>query len=143
MADDPEPGKAPDALKAKVRQVGRPVSAEDIDGYGQLRAIADRSHRLRTIVKAWKDQQTQDRELRGEYARWLLVALAVQAVVVNVAFVLLGCGVLNVDPWTARAFILAVFGEIAALVLVVVRYLFVPPDESILRYLDERKPGGA
>lgn len=46
-----------------------------------------------------------------------MIALAVQAVLVNVAFVLLGFGILVVDPWTARVFIMAVFGEIGALVL--------------------------
>ncbi len=69
-----------------------------------------------------------------------MIALAVQAVVVNVAFVLLGLGALAVEPWTARVFILAVFGEIAALVLLVVKYLFTPSGDTILKYLDERKP---
>ena len=126
MAKSSRTPDLPDSLRAKVEKIGHPVSSEEIDVYGQLTSIRDRSHRLRTLVKAWKDQQTQDRKLREKYANWLMLALAIQAVIVNVAFVLLGVGLLTVEPWTARTFIVAVFGEIAALVLLVVRYLFVP-----------------
>jgi hypothetical protein len=140
-AKRPEP-QIPDSLKDKVKQVGSPISSKDIDSFGKLREIRDRSHRLRTIVRAWKDQQTQDRKLREKYAHGLMIALAVQAVFVNAVCVLLGCGTLTVEPWTARPFIIAVFGEIAALVLLVVKYLFTPSGDTILKYLDERKPKG-
>lgn len=130
--------QVPDSLKDKVRSVGPRVSSRDVDTYGRLREIQDRSHRVRAIVKAWKDQQAQDRKLREKYAHWLLVALAVQAALANLAFVLLGLGLLVVEPWTARSFLLAVFAEIAALVLLVVKYLFTPPGDTILKYLDER-----
>lgn len=140
MAGKKATPQLPEALRAKVAEIGRSISPDDIDAYGKLREIRDRSHRVRAFVKAWKDQQTQDRRLREKYAHWLMIAMAVQAVVVNAAFVLLGLGVLALEPWTARVFITAVFGEIAALVLVVVKYLFTPSGDTILKYLDERKP---
>jgi hypothetical protein len=133
----PEP-QLPDALRALVKDIGRPVTSEDVDTYGRLREIHDRSYRVRVIVKAWKDQQTQDRKMREQYARWLMLAMAVQAVVVNITFVLMGCGVLTFEPWTAKTFIMAVFGEIAALVLLVVKYLYTPSTDKILDYLDDR-----
>jgi hypothetical protein len=86
--------RLPESLQALVKDLGRPVSPEDIDTYGRLQEIQDRSHRVRAIVKAWKDQQTQDRKLREKYAHWLIIAMAVQAVVVNLVFVLLGLSVL-------------------------------------------------
>jgi hypothetical protein len=130
----------PQPLQALVKDIGRPVSSADIDTYGRLQEIQDRSHRVRAIVKAWKEQQAQDRQLREKYAHWLMIAMAVQAVLVNLVFILLGLGVLVVEVWTARVFIMAVFGEIVALVLLVVKYLFTPPGDTILKYLDERRP---
>lgn len=88
-------------------------------------------------MKAWKDQQAQDRRLRDRYAHWLLVSVAAQALLVNAAFLLLGLKLLAVEEWTARVFIAAVFAEIAALVLVIVKYLFAPPSDAILQFLDE------
>jgi hypothetical protein len=132
----------PESLRDKVAKLGPPVSSDDVDTYGRLREIQDRSHRIRSIVKAWKDQQTQDRKLREKYAHWLMIAMATQAILVNLAFILLGVGVLTVEPWTARTFIMAVFGEIAALVLLVVKYLFTPSGDTILKYLDDRRSSG-
>src|SRR5438477_13005173 len=89
-------------LKDLVQDVGKPVSSSDVDSYGKLRQIQDRSHQIRTIVKAWKDQQVQDRNMRERYATYLIVAMAMQALVVNVVFVLMGCGVLTFEAWTAK-----------------------------------------
>jgi len=74
-----------------------------------------------------------------------MVALAAQAIVINIVFVLMGSRLLSVEPWTARTFILSVFGEIAGMVLIVVKYLFTPSSEQILRFLGTRtrkKPRG-
>lgn len=136
----PNTPSVPASLQALVREVSASVTTEEIDTYGKLREIHDKSHRLRVIVKAWNDQQTQDRKLREKFARYLMVALAIQAVLVNVFFLLMGFGLFSVEQWTARLFVALVFGEIAALVLVVVKYLFAPPAESILRYLDRANP---
>lgn len=77
--------------------------------------------------------------MREKYARWLMAALAIQAVLVNLVFVLIGFSVMTFEPWTARTFIMSVFGEIAALVLLVVKYLYTPSSDKILDYLDERR----
>ena len=67
----PQPG-VPDALKSIAQNVSAPMSLSDVDSYGKLRHIQDRSHQIRTIVKAWKDQQTQDRKMRERYANYLI-----------------------------------------------------------------------
>ncbi len=131
--------QVPDNLKSLVQDVGQPVSSSDLDSYGKLRQIQDRSHQVRTIVKAWKDQQAQDRTMRERYANYLIAAMGIQALTVNVVFVLMGCGVLSFEPWTARTFIMAVFAEIAAMVLIVVKYLFTPSSDKVLQFLDEKK----
>lgn len=104
-----------------------------------MRQIEDRSHQVRTIVKAWKDQQTQDRKMRERYANYLILALGLQSLVVNTIFVLIGCGVLTFEPWTARTFIMSVFAEMAAMVLIVVKYLFTPSSDKVLQFLSEKK----
>lgn len=58
MARKKDPPELPESLREKVQSIGRPTSPEDIDTYGKLREIQDRSNRIRAIVKAWKDQQT-------------------------------------------------------------------------------------
>ena len=132
----PVPKKLPPVVKA----VGRPVAPADVDTYGRRKRILDRSYQIRTIVKAWKDQQAQDRKLRQRYATWLISALGIQTLVVNVVFILLGCNVLEAEPWTARLFITSVFAEITALVLIVAKYLFAPPSDKILGILEPAKP---
>jgi len=134
----PEP-QVPDTLKNLVQDVGKPVSSSDVDSYGKLRQIQDRSHQIRTIVKAWKEQQAQDRKMREHYATYLMAAMGAQALVVNVVFVLMGCGVLSFEAWTAKTFIMSVFAEIAAMVLIVVKYLFTPSSEKVLQFLAEKK----
>jgi len=134
----PQP-QVPDTLKNLVQDVGKPVSSSDVDSYGKLRQIQDRSHQIRTIVKAWKDQQTQDRNMRERYATYLIVAMAMQALVVNGVFILMGCGVLTFEAWTPKTFIMSVFAEMAAMVLIVVKYLFTPSSEKVLQFLDEKK----
>ena len=125
----------PDDLKALVTDVGRPITSDDIDTYGRLRKIEDRSHRVRIIISAWKTQQTQERNLRSKFANWLLIAVAVQSVLINIYFVLLGLDALRVEEWTSRVFILAVFTEMATLITLVVKYLFARDDGSLLKCL--------
>lgn len=77
--------------------------------------------------------------MREKYATYLILAMALQALVINVAFVLIGCGILTFEPWTAKTFIVSVFAEIAAMVLIVVKYLFTPSSDKVLQYLREKR----
>jgi len=116
----------PDNLRNLVMAVRRPVTTGDVDVYGRIQAIHNRSRYYRILLRAWEKQQDQDREMRRRYATWLMIAMAVQVLFIDVIYVLMGYGKLTFEPWTARTFILAVFAEIAALVLWVVKYLFAP-----------------
>lgn len=136
MKDGTDP---PMPLPKVVEKVGKPVSREDVDTYGRLKEIHDQSHRTRTIVGAWKKQQTEERAMRRTYATSLLIALGIQALLVNAIYVLVGCKVLVFDPWTARTFIMAVFAEIAAMVFWIVKYLFRQTGNEILQ-LDMKAP---
>lgn len=131
----------PKELQALVEAVGRPVTSDDVDVYRELQRIKDETYRLRTVLRAWKDQQAQDRNLRSRYATWLMIAMGVQMVVINVVFVLMGCSVLKFEQWTANTFIMGVFAEVAALVLLVVKYLFTPASDKILDLMKGQKDG--
>jgi hypothetical protein len=139
MAKKKADPQIPDNSKGLVQDVGKPVTLSQVDTFGKLRQIRDRSHQIRTIVKAWKDQQAQDRKMRERYATYLIVAMGLQAITINVVFVLMGCGVLTFEAWTARTFILSVFAEIAAMVLIVVKYLFTPSSDKVLQFLGQKK----
>jgi hypothetical protein len=136
MAGKPQ---LPKELQSLVKEVGKPVSSDDVNLYGRIQSIADESHRLRTILSAWRSQQTQDRKLRERYAKWLIIALGGQSAAINIVFILIGCGLLTFEPWTAKTFIMAVFAEIAAMVFLVVRYLFTPSGDRILDLIDRNK----
>lgn len=117
--------------------VGGPVIPADIDSYKELRAADDRSRKLTTILTAWTQQQDQDRALRKTYGKWLLVALFVQTFLINLAFVLIGAKVLVVDQWVAQTFIVSVFAEIAAMVVIIVKYLFPDKSDAIVNILEK------
>ena len=138
----PKKPDIPPGLTKYVTDVGAPVTPDDVDTYGKLQDIKDRSHWVRSIVNAWKNQQTQDRTMRKQYATCLMVALAIQIAIVNVVYILMGCGVLTFDAWTARTFIMAVFAEVAAMVFFIVKYLFRTTGDKVLELAAPPKKQG-
>ena len=127
----------PQSLKDQVVGVGGKVRAEDIDAYGRLREIEDKSHKLRTVLEAWERQQSEERTLRGSYATKLLIALFVQIGIVDIAFFGIGAGFLEVPEWVANTFIVSVFGEIAAMALIVIKYLFPQVGGDLLALIEK------
>jgi len=77
--------------------------------------------------------------MRRVYANWLMAVMSLQIVVIHVVFVLIGLGILKFEPWTANVFITAVFAEISAMVLLVVKYLFPATTDKILDLIDRFK----
>ena len=112
---------------------------EGIDNLGKLRGIEERTKHHRTIIKVWKQQQDQDRQIREIYAKWLIGVMVVQVVAINIIFVLIRLSVLEFEPWTANTFVMATFAEISALVLLVVKYLFPTSADRILDLIDRFK----
>jgi len=132
-----EPVSIPQKLREYVVGVGAEVRPEDVDTYGRLREIEDKSHKLRTVLEAWEKQQHEERSLRQSYAKKLLVALFVQMGLVNLAFFAVGFGWLVVEQWVANTFILGVFAEIAAMTLIVIKYLFPKIGADVLGLIEK------
>ncbi len=130
----------PQGLQSVVTRIGEPVSPAEIDAYGKWRHIRDQSYRLRTVLSAWKTQQNQDRTMCRHYANWLMLAMGFQIAAINVVFVLIGCKVLVFEQWTANTFIMSVFAEVAALVLLVVKYLFCAAGRHPFETCGRKKP---
>ena len=126
----------PSELRRFVETTGSSVSPEEIEPWARFREVEDRSYRLRTLVQTWEHQQREERELRRDYASRLLWMWVVQALVVNLAFVLIGLRILVVDQWVANAFILSVFAELVGMVLIVMRYLFPKDGDSLLNLIE-------
>lgn len=134
---DPESLLSADA-KEKILSVGEPLkSSAQIDNYGRLEEIRNRSQKLQIILNTWNTQQTEERNLRRTYAKWLLIALFSQIVLINAAFFLIGFGLMTVEKWIATTFIIAVFFEISALLLVVVNYLFPKVGSELIKLLEK------
>jgi cation transport ATPase len=114
----------PDSAKQHVIAIGKRVTNEQINKYERIQGIEDRSHKFRTVLQAWENQQEEERKLRKTYANWFLAGLFLQVVLINTAFFFIGFGLLVVEKWLATTFIMAVFIEITALVSVIVNYLF-------------------
>jgi hypothetical protein len=128
--------EAIDQIGVEVEKVGSPVTRGQVDDLGKLHDLRERGKHQRTIVNVWKQQQDQDRQMRKLYATWLMVAISVQVVAINVILILLGCGVLKLEQWTANTFVMAAFAEISALVLLVVKYLFPATSDKVLELID-------
>ncbi len=139
MAKEKLPGKIQEIIEKQGVEVRDSVTSDDIDNLGKLSDIQERVKHHRTIVNAWKQQQDQDRKMRKLYASWLIGAMSVQVVAINVIFVLIGCSVLRFEQWTANTFVMATFAEISALVLLVVKYLFPATTDRILDLIDHFK----
>ena len=54
MSKKPE---LPAKFGQSLEKVGDPVSSSDLDTYARLQNVRDQSHRVRTIVNAWKKQR--------------------------------------------------------------------------------------
>lgn len=127
----------PEEVRQVVADIGAVVTPDEVDVYRNVQEITDKSYKLHTVVAAWEGQQNEERKLRSGYAKWLLVALSAQMVVVNVVFFLLAVGVLVVAPAIANAFIIGVFAEIAGMTLIVVKYLFPEAGSQVAKLIEK------
>lgn len=127
----------PEEVKQLVAKVGSAVTSADVDVYRSVREIEDKSFKVRTVMGAWEGQQREERQLRRGYAKWLLIALLAQMFVVDIAFFLIGWSVITVDRWVAEAFILGVFGQVSAMTLIVIKYLFPETGSQILSLIEK------
>jgi hypothetical protein len=128
----------PRTLRNKVLTVGKPLnSSRDIDHFERIEEIRNRSRKIKTVLTAWETQQKEERLLRRTYANYLLFVLYFQIILINAAFFAIGLRYIVVEKWLATTFILAVFFEIAALVLVIVKYLFPKVGSEVLNLIEK------
>lgn len=119
--------KRPATVGKSVQTISDPVA--DID-------TLERVKHHRTIVNAWKQQQEQDRKMRGMYATWLMRVTTGQIIGINIIFVLIGLGFLKYDPWAANTFVMAVFAETSVMAVLVVKYLFPATSDKTRDLID-------
>ena len=127
----------PDSLRKQVLDIGSDVRAEDVDTYGKIREIEDKSHKLRTVLDAWGKQQDDERSLRGSYAKKVIIAMILQLCCVDLVVVALGIGWLSVPKTVTNTFIISVFGEVAAMALIVTKYLFPEVGTEALKLIEK------
>lgn len=127
----------PGSIREKVVSLGAPVTSDEVDTYGRLQEIRDKSKKQSTILAAWENQHKEERKLRKTYASWLLIGLFFQMLLVNAAFFAIGFKLIQVDIWVANAFILAVFSEIASMTFFVIKYLFPKVSSDVLATLEK------
>jgi hypothetical protein len=141
MSDEDEAlSEDPAVVRTETPDLPEKVDEDLLD---QLRENKERRRHQASIINAWRQQQIQDREMRRVYANWLMVVMSLQIVLINVIFVLIGLAILKFEQWTANVFITAVFAEISALVLLVVKYLFPATTDKILDLIDRFKGQGS
>lgn len=90
----------------------------------KLQEANDKSHKLHAVLESWSTQKSEERKLRKLYALCFVVILALQIIIMNVVFVLAGCSILTLSETQFNVFFVSMFGEIAALVLIITKYLF-------------------
>lgn len=127
----------PPELRDKVETVGPPVGPGELESFERVTRARDQSYKLQTLVTAWKLQNEAERSLRQKVAWYILGALAFQILLVNTCYFLIGFGVLRVDADLSKIFVLAVFTEVVAMVLIVLRYLFPQVGNEFLQLIKD------
>lgn len=124
-------------LRNLIASEGTAVTPEDIDVYSKFQDTRNQTAKVNAVLSTWTQQEEHYRKARKVYANWIVGALLIQGVLVNIAFFLIGTEKIVVEPWVANSFILGVFGEMATLSLIVFKYFF-PSSPSKLAALVEK-----
>ena len=112
-------------------------SSKSIDELIKVQEASDKSHKLHSLLLSWENQQNEERKLRKLYSICFLVFLGIQLVLLNISFFFIGIKVITINDIQFNVFYGSMFGEIAALVLIVTRYLF--PLKRDGKFLDMLK----
>jgi len=115
-----------------IDKVGGDVKPLTIDEKIKIDQQNNNNYKIKTILSTWKEQQDADREMRKGYAIKLIWILAIQLLIINVDFFLIGLDILSYDQWVVNIFVASVFSEMAGMVLIIVKYLFVPFGKEML-----------
>lgn len=111
----------------------RPIRT--LDDFLKAQEGSDKSYKLHAILESWEYQTSEERKLRRLYAVCFICILVLQIIFMNILFVIIGCGFLNITEKQFSVFYVSVFGEITAFVLIVTRYLFRQNNDRIAEVL--------
>jgi hypothetical protein len=120
-----------------ISSIEEPVTPDDIDTYGKYKDIENKSRKINTILRAWNAQQQQERDLRNSYAKTFIVIIVLQLAVINLVVVLVGLGCLFLPQWVFTTLVISVFGEISAMSMVIIKYLFPEMSNKLLDLLEK------
>lgn len=132
-----DPVSQSDRLKSLVEFVGTEVTSSDLDVYSKFQELENKGKKLGAILEAWTAQEDHYRKSRERYSNWIIGALLVQAVCINVAFFFIGFRIIEVDKWVANTFIIGVFGEMTSLTLIVFKYFFPSSPSKMAELVDK------
>lgn len=124
-----------DQTQSLIKEIEEPVTGADLDSYERVQKINDNSFRLRTVLKTWEKQQTEERTMRRSYAKWIFIGLFIEILVANIAFFGMALNLFDIAPSVSNTFFVSVFCEIVAITLIVVRYLFPSRKDSLLEWI--------
>lgn len=113
----------------------QPVSS--LEDLIKAQEASDKSHKLHSVLESWSEQKSEERKLRKLYALCFVVILGLQILMLNAVLILVGCRVLLITEGQFNIFFVSMFGEIAAFVLIVTKYLF--PQESDSKLIETIK----
>ena len=113
----------------------QPVSS--LEDLIKAQEASDKSHKLHSVLESWSEQKSEERKLRKLYALCFVIILGLQILMLNVVLILVGCRVLLISEGQFNIFFVSMFGEIAAFVLIVTKYLF--PQESDSKLIETIK----
>lgn len=120
-----------------IETVKDDVQTLSVDDRVKIEQQNNNNYKVKTIVSSWEQQQNSDRFMRNGYAKVLMCVLAIQLLVINIIFVLIGVKVLFYEQWVINVFIISVFGEIASMVVIIVRYLFIPVGKDMINLIKD------
>jgi len=123
-------------VRDKVK-VLEPVQPADMAEWHKLQEALDKSHKLRAVVQSWQEQQNAERPLRTKFAWGLFWLAFIQVLALFLFAFLLGFKVIEVQEWVAVTFLLGVFAETIALVLIVTKYLFPERSQQVLETIEK------
>jgi len=123
--------------RALIKSVSN-TEASDIDSLIRVQGAVDKSNVTRQLLASWSIQQQEERRLRKIYSISFIAILAVQIVILNLLFFLIGIKTLIFTEVQINVFFVSVFAEIVSLVLIVTKYLFPRKNqEKVLEILKD------
>ncbi len=105
----------------------RDFPIEDLDKAERVFDATSRREMTLSSLEVWEQQQNSERRLRERFAGRILRLTWIQLGLINLFVLASGLSLLKLDPSILKTLILSVFGELAALLLVMARFLFPIP----------------